>query len=892
MLRGKKPGSPVYEGSVLPKDHGVLDCIAPCLVSHEHAINFLSCSELVAWSFLVLSQKGDTLPEISFGLKDDSKDILCFDYFRFVSNMRQTFPRVPLSIDGLCCALRFLVDQGRVSIYICDTCVFTTTITGSGRFFIRVARGECSLMTSAGVDQSHCSWFPGMFPVRWRTKDSTLLLRGNRIRKAQSESTGLVCAFTTSGMEPIPGTTVIYFEVRCDYVNPRDEVQRSGIAVGFSPIIGPFQSDEPGIRDRSIGFCTRDNKIMVGPGEGTATGFSTVKIGDVIGIGLNLETGRLFAALNGKVVDSEYRLENVAQEMHAVVGLMSISDECTVNFGKEPFVYGAVNPPEGWGLYEPETTCLWSRGPEVYCHIEGYYRDLGLYNQTGVMVGTKPLGERDRFEVTFEKVVLKETQSDAARAPGKGLSIGVGFPECANSSDVVSESGCVVVECAKGGLFDGEPEQAQSFNLTDLPPKTRTIGFGRNGNEYEFSVENKSFEFPSRQEGLQNYPVFIWQNMSHVFVNCGQVPFVKGYDAGDGVKLFNHIHVKMSEEGLDEFGLMKDDVVESRDRLFFGKVAGLYKGRPFFIVPGIDGAVCLNSTDPLFHRMLLRIVSRPSLESFWSPCITVDGVERVNVGHGLPYSPMTLFFCPFGVSLFVGSTSTGNCVVRRVNDLVTSSNAIVLGQPSDISRMVVGSQGEKFRDTECTWFKSSAKLWPLDVTVWETSKNNKQNLCVVIGYNGDQIIGYDGNRVVEIPSDATPVFRFIGYDKGVEGKIGQFVGPSVSVASFLSAGVTTFSNEMCGVYGLHVIVNQSGQFPPWQCNSFSLPPYVDKTFKSLLEENKPTIERVDLEPVDDEGVFYECDALDGDDGMTDPSEKPGVIVMIDEESPRKALCYY
>ena len=887
--------SPVFEGSVTRREHGVVDCTGPCLISHAGSVSF-SRSELIAWAFMVISQNGEELPQISFGLKDDTKDIICFDYFKFLSSSRQAFTVAPFSIDGLGCALRFLVDQGRVSIYACDTCVYRTSVTGSGRFFVRVSRGECSIMTCFDVDQRKAAWFPSMSPVRWRTKDSTLLLRGSHIRKVQSENVALTCAFTSAGVKPIPGTNVLYFEVRCDYVNSLDEAQPSGVAIGFSPSIGPFQGDEPGAKDRSIGFSTRNGKLTAGPNETTSTGFPPVKIGDVLGIGLHMETGRLFVALNGSVVDSDYRLETVSEEMHAVVGLISTSDECTVNFGKKPFLYEVMNPPPGWALFEPETTSLWSRGPDVYCHIEGYYRDLGVQNLVGVMVGKKPLGLRDRFEVTVEMASSKEQRSCTPRTAEKvGCSIGVGFPECLNSREVIYESGCLVVGSGSGDLYDGEHEKSQTFRMpqaclqhADCSPdgrrENRTIGFGRNGNDYEFSVGDKSFEFTSRQENLQNYPIFTWRDMTYLFINCGQVPFVKGYENDGDVELFNHIKVQMSDEGLAEFGLMKDDIVESRDRLFFGKVAGLYKGRPFFIVPGISGAVCLNSTDPLFHRILLRVVSRPRVEKFWTPCLTLDGVDRVNVGHGLPYPPTTLFCCPFGVSLFLGCNQTGNCIVRRVSDLITSSNAVVLGKGDEVQRMVVGPQGEKFRDIECSWFKPGAQLWPLDVTVPEAT-----SLCVVIGYRGDRIIGHDGNKLIEIGPKATPVFRFIGYDRGVDVK-GQFPRSSVSVASFLSAGVTAFSNEMCGVYGLHVIVNQSEKFLPWQCHSFPLPPYVDKIFKSLLGETIPQITHIELDPVEVSDVFYDCTSED-DPSKPNRAKNQGVMVTIDQDNPRPAAFY-
>jgi hypothetical protein len=340
--------------------------------------------------------------------------------------------------------------------------------------------------------------------------------------------------------------------------------------------------------------------------------------------------------------------------------------------------------------------------------------------------------------------------------PNKSLSVGVGTPGCG-----ISWSGaCLGVQCEDGLMLDGDHPGSQVVQPQSIEENS-TIGFGRSGGRFEFTVNGRPHDLPTRQEFGKVHALVTLKNASFsLFMNTGQFPFTCDGPSEGEVELFNRIRVPMSHDRLEEFGLMKDDVVESRDRQFIGKVIGAFDGRPFFQVPGIDGAVCLNSTDPLFHRMLLRVVSRPALEDHWVPVVGLDGVQRINVGSRATYPPMSILGGQFGMSLFAGSSANGQAIVRPVVDLVSSANALALR--ADIGQMVIGSNGLRFREIDCVFFRKHANVWPLDVTV-----STDSSLCVVLGYRTDTaVIGFDGAKLVDVPQNAVPLFRFIGYDRG------------------------------------------------------------------------------------------------------------------------------
>jgi hypothetical protein len=532
-----------------------------------------------------------------------------------------------------------------------------------------------------------------------------------------------------------------------------------------------------------------------------------------------------------------------------VIGISSKHDRWTINLGQQPFAFNELNPPEGWVLYDPKTTDLWQRVPPVFGHIEGYYRDLGTTtSHAEMMISAQPLEENGRVELTITNMTSS-----------KSISIGVGQPG----------SRSVSVQSPDGIFIDGEHPPVQIAPPDMFKGEEPTIGFARKGAAFEFTLDGNSYDVPAC-DGISSFlPFVMWKDAGFSFVvNNGQFPFVATGSSGD-IELLNRTRVTMSEDGLEQFGLVKDDVVESRDRLFFGKVIGIFRGRPYFQVPGLSGAVCLNSPDPLYHRMLLRIVSRPRWEYLWVPALVLEGVHRVNVGSRSLHPPMSVICGDFGAALLLGTDSEGRCVVRPLSDTISCANAILLRSSARKTLLT-----EKFQGVTVAWFMKHARVWPLDVTVASESA-----LCIVVGFRGNTAVAFDGTKVVEVPPNSRPLFRFVGYDSGV--KLGQYLLYSVCAASFVNGSVVNFSNEICGVYGIHIVQSQRESLSNHpRCFASPLPPYVDRMLKSLSEERGPTMMKITMQHVQTEDIFYECEIPPDAQTIAEVRSKPGILTRL------------
>jgi hypothetical protein len=231
---------------------------------------------------------------------------------------------------------------------------------------------------------------------------------------------------------------------------------------------------------------------------------------------------------------------------------------------------------------------------------------------------------------------------------------------------------------------------------------------------------------------------------------------------------------------------------------------------------------------------------------------------------------MSIVGGPCGVALIAGSDATGRPVVRPVADLLSSACAIAL--PADARPPVIGARGLRFRDVETQFFRRHAAAWPLDVTVAADAA-----LCVVVGYRGGTAVGFDGARIVEVPPTAVPLFRFVGYDRGVS--FGQSILYSVAAAAFVAGGVFAFTNEFCGVYGNHVVGHQTERLaaPPAAAVG-AMPPYVERILRTLCEEPEPALLKVRIQHAGEDEFFYECEVPDEGPAI---AERPAILTDLD-----------
>jgi hypothetical protein len=368
--------SSCFEGNVVLKDDGICKCAAPCSISPGLCPSFVSGGDSNAiFAFLVLSFDDDVIPQIQFGIKDDNSEVVSLTYCSFISQYRMSAPKLPISLDGLGCSVRLLVSRDQFVVYLADSPVYSLKITGAPRIFLRITRGKCTLLTPFGLPNSPSSWFPSLLPLQWRSREQTLLIRRFHIRKIQGPDTEVAFGYTIQPLSSIPGTSILYFEV--DVQDFQATESSFSFSLGFISQIESLANFVIGQEKHTVGFHTSGRTILTGVGSSTTTGFRPIQVGDSIGIGLDVETGRVFATHNGSSSDADSRLTNCPTEFHAIIGVLSRHDEIALNFGQRPFHFAALNPPPGWVLYEPPVTDVLSRGPPVFGHVEGYYRDLG-----------------------------------------------------------------------------------------------------------------------------------------------------------------------------------------------------------------------------------------------------------------------------------------------------------------------------------------------------------------------------------------------------------------------------------------------------------------------------------------------------------------------------------
>jgi hypothetical protein len=237
---------------------------------------------------------------------------------------------------------------------------------------------------------------------------------------------------------------------------------------------------------------------------------------------------------------------------------------------------------------------------------------------------------------------------------------------------------------------------------------------------------------------------------------------------------------------------------------------------------------------------------------------------------------MAIFCGECGPALIVGNDSDRRCVVRPVSDLISCSNCILLrNSDAQIRKMLVGVVGGKFPDLECTWFQKHSHIWPLDITVTPDSA-----LCIVVGFRGDAVaMAFDGTKLVELPGSVKPLFRFVGYDRGI--KLGQHVLYSVCAAGFVNGNITNFCNEICGVYGIHVIRSPAESLSNHPgCYASPLPPYVNRMLRSIADDKGPTLTKITVPHVPMEDIFYDCEIPPDTPTIADLKSAPRLLTTL------------
>lgn len=145
--------------------------------------------------------------------------------------------------------------------------------------------------------------------------------------KAETEAASVRADFPMS-----PACGIFYYEVT---VNSKSK--DSAIAVGFSTAQASLER-LPGWETHSWGYHGDDGKIFSGEHAGRNYG-PTFTANDVVGCGINFNSGQAFFTLNGRDLDVCFRdLKDIRP--FPTVGMKKYSGaSVSVNFGQRPFVY-------------------------------------------------------------------------------------------------------------------------------------------------------------------------------------------------------------------------------------------------------------------------------------------------------------------------------------------------------------------------------------------------------------------------------------------------------------------------------------------------------------------------------------------------------------------------
>lgn len=178
---------------------------------------------------------------------------------------------------------------------------------------------------------------PMPLPSRWSDQDKypglDITNGGLDVRYSGAASKADIEAASVRADFPMsPACGVFYFEVT---INSKSK--DSAIAIGFSTAQASLER-LPGWETHSWGYHGDDGKMFSGEHAGRNYG-PTFSANDVVGCGINFNTGHAFFTMNGRDLDVCFRDLKVIRPF-PTIGMKKYSGaSVSVNFGQRPFVF-------------------------------------------------------------------------------------------------------------------------------------------------------------------------------------------------------------------------------------------------------------------------------------------------------------------------------------------------------------------------------------------------------------------------------------------------------------------------------------------------------------------------------------------------------------------------
>ena len=160
------------------------------------------------------------------------------------------------------------------------------------------------------------------------SQEGTVLKYNGPATKSEMEATAVRADYPMS-----PQCGVYYYEITVDQKSSKDGM----VAIGFSTHKASLER-LPGLETESWAYHGDDGKIFCG--ESTARPYAEgFGVKDVVGCGINFNTGHAFFTRNGVQLGSAFRDLKDLKAFPAIGLKKHTGTLITVNFGQQPFVY-------------------------------------------------------------------------------------------------------------------------------------------------------------------------------------------------------------------------------------------------------------------------------------------------------------------------------------------------------------------------------------------------------------------------------------------------------------------------------------------------------------------------------------------------------------------------
>lgn len=743
------PDSVITHGNISINSEGCAICKGDCLIMSTF---FRNHERNPAFSFQFVDFELSEVPTINFGIKSQSKraskedsTLFSFSYFDFLSTFRSSAsPLIPY--DGIGVVIHMIAESDSFKIYVNNeySRFPAKNMQTQCYYFLEIVQeGSCEILLpfhSPNV-QIPNSFFPNLIPRLWTCLPFLIQIRGFNIRG----NSNLRSVYSEVPLANLPGyPNIKYFEVIIRSVSANSS-NHSGVYIGF--VERPHAAAEcpPGRSRLSIGFSTLSKTICVAC-EDSDVQIGPISSGHVIGLGINKKD--IFMTYDGALTDPDTFPDPGFSQYFPVVSVVGSSDEVIINLGQLPFKYEAISPPSYWCLYNKgdQYTSHFEKGPPPESHIQNYFpftSMIGSPSYFETFVYSKPLKPTSSAEGHFELTILSKSNDDV-------IMIGLSGGDYIQGSPVGWDKKTLGIHSDDGMLYRESGTRGKK-NIVDPNEitKGKTIGVSLQGNNVFFTVGKDKYSV-ANDFNTPAFPTISAYGQISFIANYGESPFAftSTNVETDGVKLYNGVIVKMTNNDLDKVGLSPGDYIEYRDLSLRGLFLGELKNRYYVAIEGIDGAVPLQEQDPLILKTSIKVLYSHNRKSgLLKPMITFSDCIMATLGI---FERRSLYASRYGIAFLIGQTPEGSYVMRPIVDLMNNSHCFVLDEkPPNILKSV-------HPEINPVFFQHGISF--LDVI-----EDGDQTLMLMLGSQNGQIVGWNNTSIVPLKGDHVKIiFRFNG----------------------------------------------------------------------------------------------------------------------------------